>query len=124
MQLKDSLSKNLITQQEYEKQVKAQQLANFDEQIKLLEKNNGITGAFDDEITQLKIARQNAVLDNSIANAEKQKELDLQKFQLDQEYALLTAETDQAVRDQRILNLQQQNAAILNDTTKTEERVS
>lgn len=122
LQLKDSLSKNLITQQEYDKQVKAQQLANFDEQIKLLEENNGITGAFDDEITQLKIARQNAVLDNSIANAEKQKELDLQKFQLDQEYALITAETQQKVRDTQIKNLQAQNAAILNDTTKTEEQ--
>lgn len=122
LQLKDSLSKNLITQQEYDKQVKAQQLANFDEQIKLLEENNGITGAFDDEITQLKITRQNAMLDNSIANAEKQKELDLQKFQLDQEYAILTAETDQAVRDARTKNLQEQNAAILNDTTKTEEQ--
>lgn len=120
--LKESFAKGLLTEKEYQDAVKAQQLAFFDSQIKLLEENNGITGAYDDDIAKLKIARQNAVTDNAIANIDKEKAAAEQKFQLDLEYATLTAESDQAFRDQQIINLQAQNTAILNDTTKTEEQ--
>lgn len=120
--LKQSFANQEITQEQYEQKSKDLSVAYYDEQIKLLEQYNGITGAYDDQITQLKIQKQNAVLQNSIDNAEKQKQLDQQKFELDLEYQLLSAETEQEQRDQQIANLNAQNQAILNDVTKTEDQ--
>jgi hypothetical protein len=120
--LKESFAEGLLTEKQYQDAVKQQQLKAFDEQIKLLEENNGITGAYDDDIAKLKIARQNAVTDNAIANLDKEKAAAEQKLQLDMEYNLLAAESAEAYRDVQIQNLKAQNTAIVNDTTKTEEQ--
>jgi hypothetical protein len=122
LSLKESFANGILTEKQYQDQVKEQQLAFYDAQISDLEEYNGITGAYDDEITKLKIDKQNAVTDNKIVNIEKQKELDAQKFELDLEYATLIAQTDQEKRDQEILNIEAQNAQILKNTKLTEEQ--
>jgi hypothetical protein len=122
LSLKESFANGTLTEKQYQDQIKEQQLAFYDAQIADLEEYNGITGAYDDEITKLKIDKQNAVTDNKIVNIEKQKELDAQKFELDLEYATITAQTDQEKRDQEILNIEAQNAQILKNTKLTEEQ--
>ena len=120
--LKEQFANGLKTQKQYDDALKQSQIDKNNEEIARLEEYNGITGAYDDQITALKIANQNLVTDNKIANDEKQKQLDEDKYI----YELQLAETEATTIEERsaaqIAILQNKNALILADTKKTEEQ--
>lgn len=120
--LKQKFANALITQKQYDDALKQSQIDKNNEEIARLEAYNGITGAYDDQITALKIANQNLVTDNKIANDEKQKQLDEQRVQYELELAQVTATTSEERRAAEIAILENQNALILADTKKTEEQ--
>lgn len=120
--LKQKFANALITQKQYDDALKQSQIDKNNEEIKRLETYNGITGAYDDQITALKIANQNLVTDNKIANDEQQKQLDEQKLQYQLELAQVEATDLEDKNAAEIAILQNQNALILADTKKTEEQ--
>jgi hypothetical protein len=120
--LKEEFANGLKTRKQYDDALKQSQIDKNNDEIARLEQYNGITGAYDDQITALKIANQNLVTDNKIANDEEQKQLDEQKLQYELELAQFEATTLQEQSAAEIAILQNKNALILADTTKTEEQ--
>lgn len=120
--LKQKFANALITQKQYDDALKQSQIDKNNEEIARLEEYNGITGAYDDQITALKIANQNLVTDNKIANDEKQKQLDEEKYIYELELAQVEATTITEKSNAEIAILQNKNALILADTKKTEEQ--
>ena len=120
--LKQKFANGLMSQKQYDEALKQSQIDKNNEEIARLEEYNGITGAYDDQITALKIANQNLVTDNKIKNDEEQKQLDEDKYI----YELQLAETEATTIEERsaaqIAILQNKNALILADTKKTEEQ--
>jgi hypothetical protein len=111
-----------MTQKQYDDALKQSQIDRNNEEIARLEEYNGITGAYDDQITALQIANQNLVTDNKIKNDEEQKQLDEQKLQFELELAQVEATTLEEQSAAEIAILKNKNALILADTTKTEEQ--
>ena len=120
--LKEQFANGLMTQKEYNEALKQSQIEKNNDEIARLEEYNGITGAYDDQITALKIANQNLVTDNKIANDEEQKQLDEEKVQYELELAQFTATTNEERYAADIAILKNKNAIILADTKKTEEQ--
>jgi hypothetical protein len=120
--LKEEFANGLKTRKQYDDALKQSQIDKNNEEIARLEEFNGITGAYDDQITALKIANQNLVTDNKIVNDEKQKQLDEQKLQYELELAQFEATTLEEQSAAEIAILQNKNALILANTTKTEEQ--
>jgi hypothetical protein len=120
--LKEKFANGLLSQKQYDEALKQSQIDKNNEEIARLEEYNGITGAYDDQITALKIANQNLVTDNKIKNDDEQKQLDEDKYI----YELQLAETEATTIEERsaaqIAILQNKNAIILADTKKTEEQ--
>lgn len=120
--LKQQFADGLLTRKQYDDALKQSQIDRNNEEIARLEEFNGITGAYDDQITALKIANQNLVTDNKIANDEKQKQLDEDKYIYELELAEIEATTIEEQSAAQIAILQNKNAIILADTKKTEEQ--
>ena len=120
--LKEQFANGLLTKEKYDEALKKSQIDKNNEEIARLEEFNGITGAYDDQITALKIANQNLVTDNKIANDEKQKQLDEDKYIYELELAETEATTIEERSAAQIAILQNKNALILADTKKTEEQ--
>jgi hypothetical protein len=120
--LKEQFANNLLTKEKYDEALKQSEIAKNNEEIARLEQYNGIVGAFDDQITALKITNQNLVTDNKIANDEEQKQLDEEKVQYELELAQFTATTNEERYAADIAILKNKNAIILADTKKTEEQ--
>ena len=120
--LKEQFANGLLTKQKYDEALKQSEIAKNNDEIARLEEYNGITGAYDDQITALKIANQNLVTDNKIVNDEKQKQLDEEKVQYELELAQYTATTNEERYAADIAILKNKNAIILADTKKTEEQ--
>ena len=120
--LKEQFANGLMTQKEYNEALKQSQIEKNNDEIARLEEYNGITGAYDDQITALKIANQNLVTDNKIANDEEQKQADEEKVQYELELAQFTATTNEERYAADIAILKNKNAIILADTKKTEEQ--
>jgi hypothetical protein len=120
--LKQQFADGLLTKKQYDDALKQSQIDRNNEEIARLEEFNGITGAYDDQITALKIANQNLVTDNKIANDEKQKQLDEDKYIYELELAEIEATTIEEQSAAQIAILQNKNALILADTKKTEEQ--
>ena len=120
--LKQQFADGLLTRKQYDDALKQSQIDRNNEEIARLEEFNGITGAYDDQITALKIANQNLVTDNKIVNDEKQKQLDEDKYIYELELAETQATTIEEVSAAQIAILQNKNAIILADTKKTEEQ--
>jgi len=120
--LKQKFANGLMTQKEYNEALKQSQIDKNNEEIARLEEYNGITGAYDDQITALKIANQNLVTDNKIKNDEEQKQLDEEKYIYELELAETEATTIEERSAAQIAILQNKNALILADTKKTEEQ--
>ena len=120
--LKEKFANGLMTQKEYNEALKQSQIDKNNEEIARLEEYNGITGAYDDQITALKIANQNLVTDNKIKNDEEQKQLDEDKYIYELELAETEATTIEERSAAQIAILQNKNALILADTKKTEEQ--
>jgi len=120
--LKEEFATGLKTRKQYDDALKQSQIDRNNEEIARLEEFNGITGAYDDQITALKIANQNLVTDNKIANDEKQKQLDEDKYIYELELAEIEATTIEEQSAAQIAILQNKNAIILADTKKTEEQ--
>jgi hypothetical protein len=120
--LKQQFADGLLTRKQYDDALKQSQIDRNNEEIARLEEFNGITGAYDDQITALKIANQNLVTDNKIANDNEQKKLDEDKYIYELELAETQATTIEEVSAAQIAILQNKNAIILADTKKTEEQ--
>jgi hypothetical protein len=120
--LKQQFADGLLTRKQYDDALKQSQIDRNNEEIARLEQFNGITGAYDDQITALKIANQNLVTDNKIANDNEQKKLDEDKYIYELELAETQATTIEEVSAAQIAILQNKNAIILADTKKTEEQ--
>jgi hypothetical protein len=120
--LKEQFANNLLTKEKYDEALKQSEIAKNNEEIARLEQYNGIVGAFDDQITALKITNQNLVTDNKIANDEEQKQADEEKVQYELELAQFTATTTEERYAADIAILKNKNAIILADTKKTEEQ--
>jgi hypothetical protein len=120
--LKQKFANGLMTQKEYNEALKQSQIDKNNEEIARLEEYNGITGAYDDQITALKIANQNLVTDNKIKNDAEQKQLDEEKYIYELELAETEATTIEERSAAQIAILQNKNALILADTKKTEEQ--
>jgi hypothetical protein len=120
--LKEEFANGLKTRKQYDDALKQSQIDRNNEEIARLERYNAITGAYDDQITALKIANQNLVTDNKIANDEEQKQLDEDKYIYELELAEIEATTIEQQSAAQIAILQNKNALILADTKKTEEQ--
>jgi hypothetical protein len=120
--LKQQFADGLLTRKQYDDALKQSQIDRNNEEIARLEQYNGITGAYDDQITALKIANQNLVTDNKIANDDKQKQLDEQNLQYELELAQIQATDLEAKNAAEVAIIENKNAQILADTTKTEEQ--
>ena len=120
--LKEKFANGLMSQKQYDEALKQSQIDRNNEEIARLEEYNGITGAYDDQITALKITNQNLVTDNKIVNDEKQKQLDEQNLQYQLELAQIQATDLEEKNAAEIAIIENKNAQILADTTKTEEQ--
>ena len=120
--LKEKFANGLMSQKQYDEALKQSQIDRNNEEIARLEEYNGITGAYDDQITALKITNQNLVTDNKIVNDEKQKQLDEQNLQYQLELAQIEATDLETKNAAEIAIIENKNAQILADTTKTEEQ--
>jgi hypothetical protein len=120
--LKEEFANGLKTRKQYDDALKQSQIDKNNEEIARLEEFNGITGAYDDQITALKIANQNLITDNKILNDNEQKKLDEDKYIYELELAETEATTIEEQSAAQIAILQNKNAQILADTKKTEEQ--
>jgi hypothetical protein len=120
--LKEKFANGLLSQKQYDEALKQSQIDKNNEEIARLEEYNGITGAYDDQITALKITNQNLVTDNKIVNDEKQKQLDEQNLEYELELAQIQATDLETKNAAEIAIIENKNAQILADTTKTEQQ--